>query len=186
MSKIKELLRTQHGSKLYGLATPQSDQDIYEIYSYNFLNYRPTIRKQSRQTINEDEDKLRISLDRFESLLYKGVPQTLEALFARSEYWISWHEEWPTIRDELAKNLWQYRYTVCDTYCRTAINFMRQEDFKKNRHAFRLCININDYMNDAKFNPTLDSNQIMDISYYANLPWVRKLDVFEKQISWLL
>lgn len=183
MAKVKELLKTRHGSHLYGLATETSDQDFYEIYKWNFMNYRPALRKQSVQTIDAEEDKLRISLDRFTALLYKGVPQTLEALFARPDKWLYWHADWPDMQAGLAKNLWRHKQAVVETYIRTANNFMQQDDFKKNRHAFRLLLNIAEYTANGQFNPTLNMFDIQRVNYFANLVYEKKLTLLDRKIA---
>jgi len=114
------ILRCLHGSWLYGLQRPESDIDYYEIYGFRNQRYRP--RKQSAQTINGKIDLMRISVDRFEDLCYKGVPQAVEVLFAPPEAWVlenGWQDIAQNIKSELPKHM----PAILETYKRTALNF---------------------------------------------------------------
>ena len=136
--KTKVILRCVHGSWLYGLATPQSDRDYYEIYDFLNKNWRP--KKQANQTIDGEEDLVRISLDRFEHLCYMGVPQAVEVLFSPPESWVEVDDSWEDISSVIRDNLPGHMEKILDTYKRTAMNFYKG-DIKRKRHAFRLLIN---------------------------------------------
>lgn len=169
--KTSTLLKTAHGSHLYGLAHEQSDNDIYEIYDFNYKIFRPHKRKQSRQKITDDMDLMSVSLDRFEHLCYSGVPQAIEALYSPEKDWIEHHEHWPEISDEIKFHVVNTHINdVMKTYKRTAWNFMKNDDFKKNRHAMRLCLNAHDLLTYGTFTPRLMDSDIKAINELANLP----------------
>jgi len=182
MPKIKELLKTQHGSHLYNLATEESDQDTYEIYTWNFKIWRP--KKQAEQTIDE-EDKLRISLDRFTSSVYKGVPQSLETLFSPQSKWIYWDVTWPQIQANLIRQLPKYKKQIVDTYLRKAEKLMRKDDPKKNRHAFRLLLNLGDFLDYGKMYPSLDGFSIQILNRTIDNDYVKRCENFEKDVKLL-
>lgn len=74
LAKSRSILRTIHGSHLYGLAHSESDIDTYEVVlgcSKNFAWNR-----------NEEEDANHIHLNRFQQAVENGAPQALEALFS--------------------------------------------------------------------------------------------------------
>lgn len=178
--KYKSLVTCYHGSRLYGLAHENSDIDLYNIYAFNYKNYRP--RKQSSQTITDKKDINCISLDKFNLLVFKGVPQALEALFSPPEFWLEYDKKWVEISDGLQLQINNHMSTILDTYRRTIINFMQKDDFKKNRHGFRLLINMSNLKLSKRFNPCLAANQINDINKYAKLPWSQKQEQYKSML----
>jgi hypothetical protein len=157
--KTYVILRCLHGSHLYGLATPQSDYDYYEIY--DFMNHRYRPRKQSDQRIKDDLDEVKISLDRFTDICFKGVPQAIEVLFSPPEAWIienGWIDISAQIKDELKYNI----LTILETYRRTALKFFYSDKNieKKRRHAFRLLINAKQLKTSGTMKPKLTEEQI--------------------------
>lgn len=159
--KTKIILRTEHGSHLYGLARPQSDHDYYEIYDFLNRNWRP--KKQASQNIEGDQDELRISLDRFEYLCYKGVPQCVEVLFAPAESWVVVDDSWPGIASHIKLQLPNHMPTILTTYRRTALNFFysKKDRDKKRRHAFRLILNAGELKATGKMQARLRDDQIV-------------------------
>jgi predicted nucleotidyltransferase len=121
MPQKRVLLKVQHGSHLYGMATPQSDLDFYVVYEFPWKNYRP--KKQMDQKIVEDVDTTTASLERLTDLCFKGVPQSLETLFSDGSKWLqydnSWYDKSQLIKDELPSHM----STVLETYKRTSWNF---------------------------------------------------------------
>lgn len=177
MAKPITILVTQHGSHLYGTNRPGSDVDLYEIYDFPWQNYRP--KKQAFQTITDQEDRSRFSLERFTSICHKGVPQSLEALFSPEEAWEFFTKEWYDIRAEITESIQPNWATVMDTYGRTAKNFFDKDDFKKNRHALRLCHNAADFKQYGQFSPRLSNELIKEITRIAELPWRQREEVFK-------
>lgn len=178
MPKRKTLLRAVHGSYLYGLNTPTSDRDYYVIYDYPWQRYRP--RKQNQQIIDKwCNDTTTVSLERFTDLCVKGVPQAIEVLFANSSKWLEYDESWYPKNDEIRKLVILNIPAVLETYRRTAWNFFLKDDFKKNRHALRLCVNAKDFKNNNYFNPTLEPNVREEITRIAALPRERREEIFK-------
>lgn len=181
MMKKKILVATLHGSHLYGTATPNSDIDYYSVYDFLNKNWRP--RKQVKQNISINQDITFVSLDRFTEMCYKGVPQTLEVLFSHPGNWIEHTAEWLDISEELSSRITTKSnlLTILDTYRRTAINFAREDDFKKNRHALRLCINAKQLKDCRWMSPTLDQKEIEKINRYAMLPYEHRMVIFKRE-----
>jgi predicted nucleotidyltransferase len=177
MTKTRILLRTEHGSHLYGLATPTSDLDFYEIFEYPWLKHRP--KKQVFQTITNDEDVTEASLDRFVDMCFKGIPQALEALFSSEDHWVEYHTSWYDKREYIAFELPKHKEAIVETYKRTTLNFLKSEEFKRDRHALRLMLNITDFKNHGDFNPTLSETQCEEITRIAVLPRNRREEIFK-------
>lgn len=163
----KNLITLKHGSHLYGLDTPDSDLDLYTIYDFRHKNYRPS--KQIEQSINDETDHVKISLDKYIEHLKKGVPQAVEVLFSHPDKWLDHDPEWECIAGSLEQLL--DIGVILETYKRTIINFFETDNFKKNRHGFRLLLNANELKRTYSMNPTLSKYQIKIITDLANLPW---------------
>jgi predicted nucleotidyltransferase len=158
--KTKVILRVEHGSHLYGLARPDSDYDYYEIYDFLNRNWRP--KKQTKQKIQGDQDELRISLERFEDLCFKGVPQCVEVLFSPPEAWIYVENSWHSTSDRVKSELPNHMPAILDTYRRTALNFFysKKDTEKKQRHAFRLLLNAKELKASGAMHSRLNVNQV--------------------------
>jgi predicted nucleotidyltransferase len=185
--KTRTILTSYHGSHLYGMATPKSDVDIYTVYEFINQRYRPHLRKQAKQTISEKdkelEDKMVVSWDRFSDFCIKGVPQACEVLFSHPENWIEFHPDWLVLSESLKKRVTNRFniYQVLNTYKKTAYNFAATDDFKKNRHAMRLCINAKELLNTGVMNPTLDDYLVTSLTSYAMLPYEYRLEVMKNK-----
>jgi predicted nucleotidyltransferase len=177
MPTKKTLVKVIHGSHLYGLNTPTSDLDYYLVYEFPWKNYRP--KKQIDQKIKDDEDITTASLERFSNLCIKGVPQSLETLFADSSKWIEHDDSWYDKSTYLKSEIKSHISVIMETYKRTAWNFFEKDNFKKNRHALRLCLNAIDLKKKGEFNPTLDLNAREEITRIAELPRRQREDVFK-------
>lgn len=176
MANTRLLLKVNHGSHLYGLATPTSDLDYYEVFEYPWRNHRP--KKQVSQVIKDDVDLTETSLERFEDMCFKGIPQALEALFADEYHWIKYHESWYDKRELIEYRLEEYTLDIVETYRRTISNFFAKDDFKKNRHAFRLIHNVSEFKKNGRFNPTLNSDIREEITRIAVLPRHQRREIF--------
>lgn len=183
----KNLVTLQHGSHLYGLARPDSDIDLYTVYDFLNKRYRP--KKQAEQEIEGETDSYKISLDRFREHVRKGIPQALEALFARKQFNLDADPLWGDVIDGgLRKVIYQaefVRENAMDTYRRTIINFFKEDNFKKNRHGFRLLLNASDLKRVAFFDPTLDNQDIDYVNEWAEYNWGRRQDKF-KDMLWAI
>lgn len=145
------LLRTVHGSHLYGLNHPGSDLDYYEVRLG-----MPGIRKRKgRQTIVGNLDTHVVDLSTFREFCDLGVPQALEALFS------------PVAEVDLL-TAFRFNYYVNlsaarATYERTARNFEKSENPKMQRHARRLRMNLETMMEFGRFNPQLTPSQLKEL-----------------------
>ena len=155
------LLSTIHGSRLYGMAKPDSDYDWFEIYGFQ--------KGRAKQRIAGSDDRTKAPYDRFMRYCEKGVPQYLEAMFSdMADY------------DNMPFDRKQYYHpgmiNVRDTYFRTIKSFWlsgtENNDLKRKRHAMRLTLNLREMHGDGngRFNPTMTPAQIDWIDRHARLP----------------
>lgn len=145
------LLRTVHGSRLYGLHNADSDYDWFEVYGWG--------KAKTRHKITGDDDRTRTSYDTFMRYCDKGVPQFLEALFSRKAE----VDHIAFIRENYVVNLPHVR----DVYLRTMKNFWLGGNFKLRRHALRLLLNLREMQDTGQFNPTLNIQEIFWINQLA-------------------
>lgn len=150
------LLKTIHGSRLYGLHHEDSDWDWFEIYGYD--------KFRGKQTIQAGDDRTRTSYDRFMLYAEKAVPQYLEAMWStKAEF-----DNMPFDRFSYRPNM----TTVRDTYMRTIKAFWIEgwetDSFKKRRHAIRMALNLRQMHECGRFNPTLTDEQIDYCNTRAN------------------
>lgn len=144
-NESRVLLRTIHGSHLYGLAHAGSDKDIYEV-----IATKRTARKRNiKQTIANGVDKTVVDMSTFMHMVDECVPQALEAL-------------WTPVADVDEINAFRTQYRVNrakmkDVYIRTALNFAKHDDVKRRRHALRLLLNLGSALEYGTFNPRLST-----------------------------
>jgi hypothetical protein len=157
--KTKVILRTVHGSHLYGLANTDSDYDFYEIFDFINKRYRP--KKETYQQIVDDVDEVRISKERFTNICFKGVPQAVEVLFAPPEAWVV-ENGWVDISAQIKSELRNHMPDILDTYRRTALNFFysSKNKEKKRRHAFRLVLNAQELKAAGVMHSRLNNEQV--------------------------
>lgn len=72
MAPETTILKTIHGSHLYGLARENSGLDTYEVFIGGD-------KRRAEQRLDGQDDIVRIHLDRFLDQVNKGVSQALEA-----------------------------------------------------------------------------------------------------------
>lgn len=153
------LLKTIHGSHLYGLAHADSDQDWYTVVSREKRGAR---KKYAKHNITGDQDVMKVDLSTFRHFCDEGVPQALEALFS------------PVPEVDLLTDF-RNSYTVnlpaaVRTYRRTMRNFASDDStFKKRRHACRLAINLGTIMKYGRFNPTMTEGEVAEATHFAML-----------------
>lgn len=140
---MKTLFETIHGSRLYNLHHENSDYDYFRVIDEG----------KTRQTIQGLDDSLVMSYDRFMDRLNHGSPQSLEALFSHQ----ATIDEFPYLRQGFQIG----REETFNTYMRTikAFAHSQKDTLKRQRHAFRLSMNLNDLYRYGYFNPTLDTSQ---------------------------
>lgn len=155
------LLSTIHGSRLYGLETPDSDFDTYEV----------VLHGRTHQWVDGLVDTTVVTLDDFTRQVETGVPQALEALWSP----LRWTDpDWHSYFDALRPG----HYETVDRYQRTIDNFWqraeRDHDLKVARHAFRLGLNLNAFMRWGHFNPRLGPEELQALKSVTpgNSGWV--------------
>lgn len=156
------LLRTVHGSRLYGLAHANSDFDTFEVYGWD--------KGRGRQRVSGKDDLTRTTYDRFMRYCEKGVPQYLEAMFSR----MSEVDNFPF--DRLGYGI--HQANTRNTYLRTVKSFWETgaetDSFKLKRHAMRLILNLRSMQETGRFNPTLNDQEIA---------WVNEMALRDEMIS---
>lgn len=165
------LLRTAHGSTLYGLAHAASDDDTYEVYAG---------KGKSAQRISGNDDAFTTSLSEFLKMCDRAVPQALEAMFSTNK----------EIAPEYAAFFANYRAgsaAMLDRYTRTALNFSKDDRgheythpfyFKRRRHALRLCLNLADGLAFGRFNPALTEAEAQELTRLAEQEESAYLETF--------
>lgn len=146
-----ELLKTLHGSRLYGLSTPESDFDWFTVVS----KVRTNRRKYAKQTLKGSQDNNVVDLSTFMLGCEKGVPQYLEAMFSPLD----------TVNGLPFRSSYRAGTEALNTYLRTMKSFCMADTYKTRRHAVRLAFNLRDLARYGRFNPVLTSEQ----RHYANL-----------------
>jgi hypothetical protein len=155
------LLKTVHGSKLYGLNHADSDDDYYVV--------TPTVRTKralnAKHKIDGDLDVVTVDFASFVSMAENGVPQALETMFSKKtqspffeEYRTSWFASDPR---------------VIDRYIRTIKSFSlddgpKQEKYQ--RHAIRLSLNLEQLVYTGRFDPTLNTSDVRMVKRLGQLP----------------
>lgn len=136
------ILETIHGSRLYGLAHADSDQDIFRVVA---------ARSGARQKVTGSEDATVMGLDTFLEYVYSGSHQSCEALFS----------PYALVHPYYMPMFSQIRVTgsaVFSKYRRTIKSFSYGDE-KRRRHAVRLGFNLRDLRTYGRFNPVLTEDQ---------------------------
>ncbi len=145
---MNELFRTIHGSRLYGTHHIDSDFDSFIVVADN-----PTLKgRYARQSIKGTSDVVITDFSTFVRYAGNGVPQFVEAMFSRI----------PAL-DRISEYRAAFRpdsYKLEDTYLRTIRNFHEKGGLKFLRHSYRLTLNLIDFRNRGRFDPTLSDQQI--------------------------
>lgn len=148
------LFKTLHGSHLYGLAHEQSDHDYYVVLP----TQRGRKARYATQTIVDGVDTTTVDFGTWVNMCQSGVPQALEAMFSS----MATHDEISEFR-----NSFRVGDGIRDKYYRTIDNFLAESDFKKNRHAIRLALNLRDGLRYGRFNPTLSPRARVWVTFHA-------------------
>ena len=170
------VLRTIHGSHLYGTNTANSDVDYYWVFTSPDYNRS----KMCRQAVSPNGiDVTVLSLDRFMYFCSIGVPQALEALYSHKadinpKYF------------PLLKGIKPGYYQTLDMYERTIFNFAfntggrsarqankmsSQQKAKLRRHSLRLAYNYRQFSERSTFNPTLPQSTV---NYFLMVSTLKK------------
>lgn len=155
------LLRTIHGSRLYGLAHADSDIDIYEVHASGM----------TRQRINGDIDKMTITLSDFMQQCHSGVPQALEAMFSPLAEPSALDAYRHSYRTDTAAAAHKYRRAIVHH-----LDIGKEGTFKRRRHAMRWTLNLTDILTYGRFNPVLTPELAEEITLAAHGDWRAWLD----------
>ena len=144
------ILKTIHGSKLYGLSHADSDHDIFIVRAGP---------GKAIQSVRDGIDRTEMGLDRFLQLVYSGSHQSCEALFSDEA------EIHPAYKP-MFRSIYLTSPDVSHKYRRTIKKFVFG-DLKKRRHAVRLALNLKSIEIHGQFNPTLSDEQVKIVNAYA-------------------
>lgn len=159
------LFKTVHGSHLYGLATPTSDVDTYQVIA---TKHRSRLRN-AKHKISGQDDVMTVDFCTWMAMCQKSVPQALEAMFSEKV-------EFDMIQ-EFRRAFVVSRSTLQDTYRRTAKAFAMEDSYKTKRHALRLCVNMWEAWEYGRFRPTLAPQEI------ANIEWRMRVHEYENVLQ---
>lgn len=175
------LLRTIHGSHLYGLNNANSDLDYYTVIDYvPEPNVHGHVRKRMAfQTVDDEFDQSLSNFKTFAQYAYNGVPQALEAMFS----------PYATI-DVIAAYRRGFRVSVqamSGKYVH-AIEKFSAFDFKRRRHTLRYALNLQEAIEkDGRFNPVLspsDAQMITEMAISKDyIKHLRELSYFDLNLK---
>lgn len=155
------LLKTIHGSKLYGLNHADSDDDYYVV--------TPTVRTKkalnAKHKIDGDLDVVTVDFASFVRMAENGVPQALETMFSKKT-------ESPFFEDYRTAWFASDPRTVA-RYIKTIKSFSLDESAKQEkyqRHALRLSLNLEQLVYTGRFNPTLNEGDVRTVKHLGALP----------------
>lgn len=95
------LVNAQAGSHLYGLNHSESDIDTMGIGVHSL---REMVKLSPLDQLG-DSDEVCYELRKYVRLAAKGNPTVLQMLWTPRDKWLMWHDEWPTIQQQLVKLL---------------------------------------------------------------------------------
>lgn len=172
------LLKTIHGSTLYGLNHAESDEDYYIVVPSRYVG-----RQVRRQSIVDGIDSVVVDFKSFTRMAELGAPQALEAMFSQStvsEYFEPYRTRYFAASSD-----------VVHRYLRTIKAFVlndREDHLKMKRHALRLSYNLEEILYTGRFNPTLPKNVVEKIFTYSEKrfpEYVKELNAFTPlEIDW--
>lgn len=148
MSENK-IFSTLHGSRLYGMAHADSDNDQMIVYADE--------RKAVHKHIGKD-DTVHVGLVDFLNKAFSGSHQSLEALF--SPYKVYYNEAYKPM---LEAAVVPANIELRDKYRRTIHKFCHGT-FKQRRHALRLALNLRELTLEGRFDPRLSWDDVQYIT----------------------
>lgn len=112
----------------------------------------------------------------------KGTPQSLETLFSPQQFHIV-SNGWQFHKERLIK-LMDVGAAV-ETYRRTIINFMSNDDPRKNRHAFRIAHNARELLDYGFIKPHLTNETINRLNKLIVLPFNVRVHKIYDLYDWM-
>jgi len=150
------LLETIHGSRLYGLARPDSDTDTYRV----------VLGGQTRQHVSpvHGTDVLTVTLPDFLTYVAQGSHQALEALWSPIKTVDSRYAPlFAGLHPDLANATSRYVGAIINMgtqHGKTRITGYSQITMKYRRHMLRLASNLRDLFCTGGFNPVCDASTV--------------------------
>lgn len=174
------LFKTVHGSRLYGLAHENSDEDFYTVVmrpSRDLRYNRQPKANYSKQKISGSEDSVVVGFGTWIEQCKSGVPQALEAMFSDmvvvdhiSEFRSAFTAGpacWPKYMDTIK-----------------SFAYAEKDSFKRKRHALRLALNLNEMARTGRFNPTLSPEYADMVTGLARLNDADTVYECAKLLAW--
>lgn len=154
------LFKTLTGSRLHGFHSEISDYDYVEVYTELPSTSHRTVR-QTEHSITAEEDIMRLSLSHFLELASQGSHQILDAMYSTI----------PTV-DYISGLRANFRGgSVVVTRLRgTIAELSQKDDVKKRRHAARIAVNLEQFMYEGYYQPTLTLEQKTVVLNLSKLP----------------
>lgn len=161
---MEVLFKTVHGSRLYGLAHENSDEDFYTVVSKAVRPtnvYRQERARYAKQSIAGSEDSMTVDFGTWMEMCKSGVPQALEAMFSdmaivdRIEPFRKSFTAGPAVWPKYLDTIKSFAYAERDSY-------------KRKRHALRLALNLSEMSRTGRFNPTLSPAHAAMITKWAH------------------
>lgn len=154
MRNGETILATVHGSYLYGLATPDSDVDLFRVV------YGPG---KTKQRTEGGFDVVTVPLDHFLTNVFNGSHQSCEALFSPTKY----------VHPNYEPFLAAIRVTGEDAFARyrRTIRAFSYGTPKQRRHSMRLGYNLKSLREEGRFNPVMTDGQITMATAISELYW---------------
>jgi len=159
------VLKTIHGSHLYGTANENSDRDNYIVYRS---------RMKPVQTISSDgQDRLEIGWPNFVEQCNRGVPQALEAMFSPK----ATIDAYPEFR----AHYFAGGADVFDLFQRKIKSFFLDErdPVRYKKHSIRLALELRDLRSWGRFNPVLTPERLTTINYIMHTPGLTLEGVYD-------
>jgi hypothetical protein len=146
------IFETIHGSRLYGLSHAGSDYDYLRVLPFG-------VSKRSEHAIFGSVDAKTYDFPKFMRMAGNGYPQAVEAMFSEAAF----TDEITHLRRSFHPN----QGSLIGSYNRRVRGFVGIGNHKSKRHALRLVHNLNEFLVDGRFNPTLDEDVIARITEQA-------------------
>jgi len=156
------LLKTIHGSRLSGLARPDSDWDWYTVVEGG----------RTRQKITGDQDNVTVTLDDFLHFVADGEPQALAALWSPlAEIDVRYAPLFASLHPDMmmATHKFQGAITAFSGGAHHKVKSYAELEVKMRQHMCRLSLFLDHLWRWGRFCPVLDADAMKWIMETARL-----------------
>lgn len=156
------ILYTVHGSRLSGLARPDSDYDYYTVVDHG----------KSHQKIFGQTDNLTVVIDDFLRLVAEGEPQALTALWSPlAEIDPNWAPLLCGLHPDTVSATRKFAGAITAFSAGIHRSVERYDDLeiKARQHMIRLSLLLGDLLAEGRYNPQLSQDRISLIQSAARL-----------------